>query len=184
MKTKYTSLQERLLAHSHSLNPSNVADSCRIWTGYAQKDGYMCGRGVEGYGKINLTCPEDGKSRKFAVHRVALVLHEVLQIQPDFNFYNQDNKKLFFDLLRAYSVVGLTVDHLCNNSLCFNPLHLEWVVLPKNIARKKWSSRKKEGRMNAVSLGKTHHIRRVLNSNSIEALVSKILQKKYRIIPA
>lgn len=175
---KYRSLQERLILNSHkekSLHLPEHCGHCQVWDGYTQ-DGYRTEK--EGYGRINLTY--EGRSLKFPVHRVALVLHEILTINPRFDFYNKEDKLAFFELYFAYSQARLTVDHVCNNSLCFNPGHLEWVWLSINEKRKKW--KKKERRRKALSVvgNKTRHRALVLSMPNISSLVYWIKQRSYR----
>ena len=131
---KYQSLQERLMKNSkwiQSLLPEELG-GCRVWTGYTQENGYVSSG--TGYGKINLTYL--GRSLKFPTHRVSAVLSEVLILKKDFDFYNSHDKTTFFELYFAYSACRLSIDHLCTNSLCFNPNHLEWVWMDKNLQRK------------------------------------------------
>jgi len=143
---KYNSLQERLEKNSREQNSEHLSP-CRIWLGYCQQG---MTRGV-GYGRINLTQKRPGdtkpKSRKFPVHRVAKTLSEILTINPSFNFYEPGDKKIFFDLLQAYSLSRLTIDHLCKNALCINPNHLEWVTLNANQRRKYWLASKRRKRI-------------------------------------
>lgn len=172
------SLQARLKNSSCSCKIKGVDTPCRIWGGYTQKDGYPTIK--EGYGRMNIQ--REGRSLKFPVHRVSKVLDEILTVDPDFDFYHEDSKKLFFELYDAYSLCGLSIDHLCRNSLCFAPLHLEWVYLSANQKRKKWSSQKRIFRMRLVSEGKTRHYTLVRDSNTIQALIKKIKRKQYRTV--
>lgn len=135
---KYASLQERL-----ELNSKRIKRGCVVWTGYCQKEGYVVPPGTMGaYGKINLT--RDGRSLKFYVHRVSKILDELLQLKAEFDFYDKVDKRIFFELLDAYYVCGLTIDHNCENTLCRNPDHLEWVTLTVNQQRKKWTVRQNQ----------------------------------------
>lgn len=77
---------------------------------------------VNGYGHIGIT--EDGKTKHKKVHRVA------------------------YEHWRSSIPSGLTIDHLCRNTRCFNPDHLEPVTLAENIYRGRSRS--------AVNLTKTH----------------------------
>lgn len=181
---KYSSLQERLMLNSKWEKCDHVdihgelhLDSCRVWTGYSQKNGHIS-KEKGCYGRINLTF--DGRSLKFPVHRVSLVLHEVLTLKSDFNFYKKEDKKLFFDLYFAYSAAGLSVDHLCGNTLCFNPHHLEWVWLTKNQQRKKWKPRKREDRILKLLKSDTPHTRKLLSSQSLQIWIDKIKLRRYR----
>lgn len=174
---KYASLQDRLVRLSCSCD-FGWGTPCLIWDGYTQKDGYVSNK--EGYGKINLT--REGKSLKFAVHRVSKVLDEILTIKPSFNFYNMSDKESFFDLYDAYSLSRLTIDHLCKNSLCLKSSHLEWVYISPNQQRKKWSQQKRKQRLllNEKRITRHHHL--VVKSQTVQALIKKIKEKKYRII--
>lgn len=89
----------------------------RLWE-KAELDGNGCfvwtaSKTYEGYGRIGV----DGKNK--LAHRVAY--SEVVGDIPD----------------------GLTVDHLCRNKSCINPMHMEIVTLKENIQRRpQWQSLK------------------------------------------
>lgn len=171
--SKYCSLPQRL-----SLNSIQIGE-CTIWTGYCQKS-TVSPRGEEGsYGRINLTY--QGRSLKFPVHRVARVLEELLILDPNFNFYDKSDKELFFELYFAYSACGLSIDHLCERTLCFNPMHLEWVYLTDNQKRKKWSSFAKEKKITLQSRKVTRHYRSLLSSGNIQIWIKKIKTKQFRV---
>lgn len=171
---KYVSLKERLLANS-SIEPDT---ECIIWRGYSQKDGYPS-KG-DGYGRINIT--RNGRSLKFATHRVAKVHAEVLILEPHFNFYTPQHKEIFFELYDAYSLCGLSIDHLCENSLCINPDHLDWVYLSVNIWRKKWNARERKSRMEAIRNHVTRHDKMLQSSDGVHHFIRKIKSKSYRKI--
>ena len=152
---RYSSLQQRLMDNSKwekcesiDLYEEMHLSNCRVWSGYSQKNGYIS-KEKGCYGRINLFF--ETQSLKFPVHRVSPVLHELLTIKPDFDFYKKEDKKVFFDLYFAYSASRLSVDHLCGNTLCFNPNHLEWVWLDKNQQRKKWKEKERNDRVLKVS---------------------------------
>lgn len=171
-KSKYASLHERLLLNSEV----NEETLCLVWKGYTQKDGYVSKS--KGYGRINLTL--DGRSCKFPPHRVAKVEEEIRRLKPDFDFYDPKHKQEFFDLYRAYSASKLTIDHLCKNSLCLNPDHLEWVRLSNNVWRKKWSDKQRKERMGLIAKRVTRHDKIVQASDTVRELIRKIQTKTYR----
>ena len=171
---KYTSLAERLSKLSVE-KPSRLSKTspCHIWCGYTQKDGYVSK--AEGYGRINL--PRDGRSCKFPTHRVAKVLEEINTLVMSFDFYNQKDRVLFFDLYDAYSTVRLSIDHVCGNSLCINPDHLEWVYLSTNQQRKKWSSTKRILHFRFLAKQETDHHKILQRSTSVRQFIRKIQQR-------
>jgi hypothetical protein len=123
----------------------------------------------------------DGRSLKFPVHRVAKVHEEILIIKPDFDFYDRKDKQLFFDLYDAYSACGLTIDHLCRNSLCMEAVHLEWVRLTKNQQRKKWSDSKLRARIHLNTTRNTRHHQMVKRSASVKEFIKKISAIQFRV---
>ena len=177
--SKHKSLQLRLEASSYycSCNTKGIDTPCKIWTGYTQKDGYPSD-GV-GYGRMNIQ--RDGRAKKLPVHRVSKVLDEMLTINPNFDFYDKEDKKLFFELYDAYSFCQLTIDHLCRNSLCFEPLHLEWVHLTSNQQRKRWTRNKVRQRLHLIHRSKTRHQKMVVKSVNVKVLIKKLKSRKYRI---
>lgn len=174
---KYISLADRLSKLSFS-QPSvfGTSSPCSTWSGYTQKDGYVSLS--EGYGRINLM--RDGRSLKFPTHRVAKVLEEIEMLVEAFDFYSQKDRALFFDLYDAYSALRLSIDHLCKNSLCINPNHLEWVHMAANLQRKKWSSRKLASRFKVVASKKTRHHRTLARSSTVHEFIRRIQNKGYR----
>lgn len=182
---KYTGLEDRLRKNSEDI-PGPCLTPCRVWSGYKQ-NGMKLG---EGYGKINLftTLPSDkpdkrgrrGRSRKFAVHRISKILAEITIVQPDFDFRNRVHRKSFFDLVYAYHLSGLTIDHLCGNPACLNPSHLEWVRMDQNQRRKYWNKGRKAKRVGKVHLHQTRHAQTVKRSESVEHFLQKIRAKVYR----
>ncbi len=170
---RYASLHERLIRNSRREN------DCCLWEGYCQS-GYVSEPGTLGsYGRINLT--KEGRSLKFPVHRVSKVLEEILILYPEFDFYKPKDKKIFFELYSAYSACGLSIDHLCKNSLCINPTHLEWVHLTKNQQRKKWSTRERKVRIKRQNERRTRHYTSLSVTTNILTWIKKIQQKGYRI---
>ncbi len=170
---KYISLVDRLCTHSKR------EGDCALWTGYCQKV-TVSTRGEDGsYGRINLTYK--GRSLKFPVHRVAKVLEELLILRPGFDFYNKQDKETFFELYAAYSACGLSIDHLCKRTLCFNPSHLEWVFLTANQKRKKWSSFARKKKIALHTTKRTRHYRTLLTSKGVESWIHKIKSKQFRI---
>ena len=176
---RYASLLERLYQNSVNVSAvKNLPDECLIWTGYCQCV-YVTERGTQGsYGKINLT--RDGRSLKFPVHRVAKVLEEILTLMSGFDFYNPLHKKIFFELYYAYSACGLSIEHLCCNTLCINPSHLEWVTLSENQKRKKWDWRKRSKRILEQQKGVTRYYRSLELTPNILAWIRSIKKKAYR----
>lgn len=172
---KYSSLQERL-AKLSCLCDQGFSTPCLLWKGYTQDKG--CVSFQKGYGKINLT--REGRSLKFTVHRVSKVLDEILTVNPSFDFYDAQDKQSFFDLYDAYRFSGLTIDHLCKESRCLNPLHLEWVYMDPNQKRKKWSQSKRKARLHQIQAGKTRHHQIVVRSNTVKDLIKRIKSKSYR----
>jgi hypothetical protein len=152
-------------------------DNCRVWTGYSQKDGYIS-KEKGSYGRINLVF--EGRSLKFPTHRVSLVLHEILTLKPNFDFYKKEDKKLFFELYFAYSLSRLSVDHLCGNTLCFNPNHLEWVWMDKNQQRKKWKQKERSDRILKVYKSNTVHNLKLMCSHDVQTWINKIKLRRYR----
>jgi hypothetical protein len=49
---------------------------------------------------------------------------------------------IFVCVAAGYAVRGLHVDHLCGNTLCVNPVHLE-PVTPTENALRRWAGRRK-----------------------------------------
>lgn len=174
---KYTSLQERLTKLSCSCSLGWYTP-CKLWDGYTQKDGYVSDK--EGYGKINLM--REGRSLKFTVHRVAKVLEEILSIHTSFDFYRKVDRALFFDLYDAYLLSGLTIDHLCKNSLCIECDHLEWVYNSVNQKRKKWARKKRSERIHLNHSKNTRHHRLVNRSKTVHELIIKIKKRGFRRI--
>lgn len=171
---KYKSLEERL-----ERNSEKTRRGCVVWTGYCQKGGYVVPPGTKGaYGKINLT--RDGRSLKFPVHRVSKILHELLQLKPDFDFYDKTDKRLFFELSDAYSICGLTVDHMCRNSLCFRSGHLEWVTLTVNQQRKKWLAHQHQEQIAKYRVNPSVHQKALDLSPSVILWIKRIRSKSYR----
>jgi hypothetical protein len=189
---KYSSLQQRLqkLSKRHSSGfmvecicvstgeVQKIEIPCRLWKGYSQTDGYVTPG--KGYGKINLT--KNGRSLKHSVHRVSKILAELLHLEPAFDFYNEANKQLFFDLYEAYLRADLSVDHLCKKTLCIEPTHLEWVHLTANQKRKKWNHSKRQKRFGQIASHATRHAKAVQVSASVQEFINKIRRKRYRII--
>jgi hypothetical protein len=180
-RPKYGSLPGRLEAHSIPI-PSDLfpGSDCRIWQGYAQ-DHTPTERGVCGYGHISLYRPGIG-SRHFIVHRVAMVLEVMLELKPDFDFYKTADQALFFDLWEAYSRSGLTIDHLCGNSLCINTSHFEWVFMTENLARKYWSEERRKKRIKTLQKKETAKRSQLspCNDENVQAFIAIIRNKKYR----
>lgn len=82
-------------------------DSCWLWRGARR------GRTGE-YPQINVYV--GGKARSLPAHRVSLVSHEV-----------GAEMEVFYDLYLLYGFAGFEADHECNNPLCVNPGHLQWL---------------------------------------------------------
>lgn len=178
MPKKYPSLPHRLVENSIYVHNLDLEVGCWLWQGYCQKS-YITKRGSPGsYGRINLI--RDGVSSKLPVHRVAKVLYEITELKPEFDFYKKEDKKLFFNLYRAYSVCGLTIDHLCGNTLCWNPSHLEWVYLSNNQRRKKWDIFRKVERVKFIVDRLTRHQASMYLTNDVRDWTYKISRRRYR----
>ena len=179
---KYASLEERF-EHWTEVFQNGFETPCVLWRGYSQKDGYVVSAKNGAYGKMNLWYKredeETGKSRKFPVHWVALVLHEIKFFIPDFRSMDPGHMKSFWDLFFAYRKLGLSIDHLCGHSLCTNPHHLEWVLLSKNLGRKRWMKRRRQQRIQARISGTDQHSRLLQrNSKNVDDFISKILESR------
>ena len=174
---KYQSIEERLGAYTRLQH--SACGTCHIWTGYCQK-GYVEAPETDGaYGRINLVY--GGRSLKFPIHRVAKVLEEISSLKSSFNFYDEKDKRDFFTLYYAYSATGLSIDHLCKNTLCFNPEHLEWVLLSKNQSRKYWSEKKRASRVVLIKKKQTRHHTSLLRAISFQNWLQQIRSRKYRV---
>lgn len=169
---RYNSLTERLIHNSHR------DKHCCVWDGYCQKTHAEIPGTPGAYGRINLQ--RAGRSLKFPVHRVAKVLEEILLLMKDFDFYDLTHKQIFFDLYQAYSLANLSIDHLCKNTLCINPRHLEWVRLSKNTQRKKWLKSKRVNRIKKQHYGKTRHYQAITISGNVLEWIQKIQCRVYK----
>jgi hypothetical protein len=167
---RYNSMQDRLKRNSKSVKCKKLkgCGNCRIWTGYT----------VNGYGRTNIRTDRVNKSH--FVHRISKVLSEILSINPDFDIYDPLQKVYFIDLYAAYGKVKLTIDHICGDSLCINPNHLEWVWLDKNQQRKKWLDRKRSDKIILITAKDTRHERAVSSKSDLSSLTRMIKSKKYR----
>lgn len=112
---RYDTLWERLIANT--AEPENE-QACWVWTG-TKVSSY-------GYGRTNLYVPWCGDNRCLTAHVLAWVILEDEPLPTD-------------DLYLAYLEVresGLQLDHLCCNTKCINPDHLELVTPKENSQRK------------------------------------------------
>lgn len=100
MPRKYASLEERIIANSvQSPTSSWNGTACWLWTGAATVN-----RSGQRYGKINVRIkrgPNKGKVRSAKAHRLSLVAFRGRRL-----------------------TTRMVAKHLCNNSLCVNPMHL------------------------------------------------------------
>ncbi len=181
---KYSSLQERLLDNSKIVPNACLAhlpqeqSCCYLWLGHRQtaKNGKVKKGESGGYGRINFWY--DGKSGKFITHRVAKVLAELLQINPNFNFYgNATDREQFFALLMAYRKLRLHLDHLCSTTECWNPYHTEWVSAGENIARRDWAYVKKQRKLTSRVITKSRHETSLSMQESISEWIKYIKAK-------
>ena len=167
---QYASLLSRLMSNTRQEN------TCCIWTGYCQNQHVKKPETPGAYGRINIQ--KDGRSLKFPVHRVSKVLEEIMTLRSDFDFYNPLDKQSFFELYQAYSICGMSIDHLCKKSLCINPFHLEWVHLTKNQQRKKWSQKRRFQRIQKQDEKKTRHYKSLVVSSDLREWIKKIKSRK------
>lgn len=111
----YDTLWQRLMANT--AEPENE-QSCWVWTG-SKCSGY-------GYGRTNVYVPLCGDTRCLTAHVLAWTILEGGPLPTD-------------DLWLTYLDVrasGLQLDHLCCNTKCLNPDHLELVTPKENSQRR------------------------------------------------
>lgn len=111
---KYASLYHRLVANSEW---SEAVDSCWTWT--AKRDRW-------GYGRLNVYVPGLGAT-------VTAQAHLALWVWAHGGVMSVDEWWLAYLELR-YS--GLEIDHLCKNTACISPGHLEEVTPKENTRRR------------------------------------------------
>lgn len=116
--TRYPSLFLRLVSNTHE--PEN-GQACWLWRGKG------CGAG---YGRLNLWVPGLRK-------HVTLQAHVALYVVVHSEAETADDLWLAYHELRCS---GLEVDHLCWQTGCINPDHLEAVTRSENCRRqRRWS---------------------------------------------
>ena len=79
-----------------------------------------------GYGRMSLYVPGLGKQFKITIHVAMFVMMESGARSPD---------EVYLEYL-SYRCSGLEGDHLCVNSKCCNPGHLEAVTASENCRRR------------------------------------------------
>lgn len=109
----YADLWERLIANTHE--PDN-GQACWLWSG-AKVCRY-------GYGRLNVYCA--GRAHTISAHIAA---HVWLKAGPA-------SVQEFMSAYRAFRASRLELDHLCVNSSCINPDHLEPVTQLENTRRR------------------------------------------------
>jgi hypothetical protein len=112
---RYGSLWERLMANTAE---PDSEQGCWCWTG-SKRSSY-------GYGRLNLYVPELAANRPVTAHVLAWVMLETGIMAPG-------------PLYLAYLELrcsGLELDHLCNETRCINPDHLEPVTPQQNCERR------------------------------------------------
>ncbi len=68
------------------------------------------------------TTPSNGSASRYGDFRTTLS-------------HSRKAHRIAYELVRGPIPIGLTIDHLCRNTLCVNPAHLEAVTLRENILR-------------------------------------------------
>ncbi len=113
---------------------------CRIWTGPV-----VCSR-YKPYGRLSLYRNWQEKKKKakgkypmdrvqLRTHRISLMMYDLLQKHPDFNWAEQKWKDIFFCYNLELRELGVEADHLCGETLCLEYRHLEWVTPQQNEER-------------------------------------------------
>jgi hypothetical protein len=108
---RYGSLWERLMANTAEPDGDS---GCWCWTG-RKCSSY-------GYGRINLYVPELARNVPLTAHVAAWVMLETGIVAPH---------SLYLACLEL-RCSGLQLDHLCHNTKCINPDHLELVTPREN----------------------------------------------------
>ncbi len=132
---------------------------CRIWTGPKVKSSH------KDYGRLSLyrNWPEMKKATisrglvdrvQLRTHRISLMMRDLLQKYHDFNWSEQKWKDVFFKHNEKVKELGLEADHLCAETLCFEPCHLEWVTREVNLERM-WTRVRQERR--EAEFGRLHN---------------------------
>lgn len=111
----YATLWQRLMANT--AEPENE-QACWVWLG--------CKCSAYGYGRTNLYVPGLSDTRALTAHVLAWLLLEV-DTPPSDEAYL---------IAQEVHESGLQLDHLCCNTKCINPDHLELVTAKENTQRK------------------------------------------------
>ena len=145
MGKMYASLQERLIQNSAQRESKYIDPRlpdeqrlCCIWCGLKiRNDTQGYGEEFVGYGRIGLHNPATNSTIKRSTHKVAFAIHSMLSIGIVFDSSNPDHMKMLLEILEAYKYLyyseGLTHDHICVDSRCWNPYHLRWMTIQRNL---------------------------------------------------
>jgi len=112
---RYGSLWLRLIANTAEPDSDN---GCWCWTG-RKCSSY-------GYGRLNLYVPDLARNVPLTAHVAAWVMLETSIVEPH---------PLYLACLEMRHS-GLQLDHLCHNTKCINPDHLELVTPKQNSQRR------------------------------------------------
>lgn len=105
MPRKYNNMQERLIANSvHATDSAYEGSWCWLWVAKSKRN-----RAGVAYPVVSVR--EGGKVRAKLAHRVSVEAFTGVPLTP-----------------------GFVAKHLCNNSLCVNPAHLEGGTQRENLA--------------------------------------------------
>ena len=121
---------------------------CRLWTGPVIWSRHKL------YGRLSLyrNWPEMKKPSKrnppadrlsLRTHRIALMMYDLLKKYPHFDWSKQEWKDVFFRYNEELRTRGVEADHMCQETLCIQPKHLEWVTPRENQLRMQESARRK-----------------------------------------
>jgi hypothetical protein len=112
---RYDTLWQRLIANTAE---PDSEQGCWPWTG-KKCSGY-------GYGRLNLYVPELACNKPVTAHVLAWAIAETGIVTAG---------ELYLRYLEV-RCCGLELDHLCENTKCINPDHLELVTPKQNSQRK------------------------------------------------